>query len=95
MVLPFVFVFNPALLLIDVHGWWEVTLVAASATLASCVFAAATLFWFRIRCTWWEVLLLLVATLLLFRPDMFMDRIAPEYQDAPAAQGSPSTETSA
>jgi TRAP transporter 4TM/12TM fusion protein len=86
VVLPFIFVFNPALLLIDVHGWGEVALVAASAILASCVFAAATLFWFRIRCTWWEVLLLLVATLLLFRPDMFMDRIAPEYRDAPASQ---------
>jgi TRAP transporter 4TM/12TM fusion protein len=86
VVLPFIWIFNSALLLINVHGWWEILLVAFTATLASLVFAAATLAWFRTKCTWWEVVLLLVATFILFRPDFFADRIAPEYTDAPASR---------
>ncbi len=86
VVLPFVFVFNPALLLIDVSGWWELTLVVAASTIASLVFAAATMAWFRTRCRWWEVVLLLVATFALFRPDFFMDRYAARYVEVPAAR---------
>jgi len=86
VVLPFVFIFNPALLMIDVRGWWEITLVALSATLASLTFAAATMAWFRTRCRWWEVLLLLVATFLLFRPDWVMDKYASPYSEAPASR---------
>jgi TRAP transporter 4TM/12TM fusion protein len=86
VVLPFIWIFNPALLLIDVHGWGEALLVAAASTVASLLFAAATMAWFRIRCRWWEVLLLLAATFILFRPDWFADRIAPEYTRAPASK---------
>ncbi len=86
VILPFVFVFNPALLLIDVHGWFEVAVVAAASTLAACVFAAATMGWFRIRLAWWEVVLLLAATLVLFRPDYLMDRIEPEHRAVAAAE---------
>ncbi|MET0679545.1 MAG: TRAP transporter permease [Burkholderiales bacterium] len=84
VVLPFVFIFNPALLIIDVHGWWEIALVALAATVASCIFAAATMNWFQTRCRWWEVVLLLIATFALFRPDFFMNYIADPYKDAPA-----------
>ncbi len=84
VVLPFVFVFNPALLLIDVRGWWEVTVVAFAATVASLAFAAATIGWFQTKCKWWEIVLLLVATFALFRPNFFMDYIADPYRDVPA-----------
>jgi len=84
VVLPFVFIFNPALLIIDVHGWWEIMLVAFAATVASCIFAAATMNWFQTKCRWWEVVLLLIATFALFRPDFFMNYIADPYKDAPA-----------
>ncbi len=84
VVLPFVFIFNPALLMIDVHGWWEIALVSFAATVASCVFAAATMGWFQAKCRWWEVVLLLIATFALFRPDFFMNYIADPYKDAPA-----------
>ena len=86
VVLPFIWIYNPALLLINVHGWGEALLVATTATIASLVFAAATMAWFRIKCRWWEVVLLLVATFVLFRPDWFADQIAPEYADAPASK---------
>ncbi|MGH8740566.1 MAG: TRAP transporter permease, partial [Burkholderiales bacterium] len=86
VVLPFVFVFNPMLLLIDVRGWFEVALVAFAATVASLVFAAATMGWFRTRCKWWEIVLMLVATFALFRPDYFMDKIEAPYTEVPASE---------
>jgi hypothetical protein len=73
-------------LLINVHGWGEALLVAFASTVASLVFAAATMAWFRIKCRWWEIVLLLIATFFLFRPDWFADRIAPEYSDAPVSK---------
>jgi len=86
VVLPFVFIYNPMLLMIDVRGWTDVVLVAFAATVASCIFVAATMFWFRTRCTWWEVVLLLVATFALFRPDFFMDRMYAPYVEVAAKE---------
>jgi TRAP transporter 4TM/12TM fusion protein len=85
-VLPFVFVFNPMLLMIDVRGWFEIGLVALAATAASMVFAAATLGWFHTRCKWWEIVLLLAACFALFRPDFFMDRLSAPYAEVPAKE---------
>ena len=84
-VLPFVFIFNPQLLLIGVGSWIEVVLVCVTGTIASLLFAAATMKWFRTRCTWLEVGLLLAATFLFFRPDWMIDQFAPKYVSAPAA----------
>ena len=42
--------------------------------------------WFRTRCRWWEVVLLLAACFALFRPDFFMDRIAAPYTEVPAKE---------
>ena len=84
-VLPFVFIFNPQILLIGLSSWVEVVIVCVTGTVASLLFAAATMKWFRTRCNWPEVVLLLVATFLFFRPDWVIDRIAPKYVSAPAA----------
>jgi TRAP transporter 4TM/12TM fusion protein len=86
VVLPFVFVFNPMLLLIDVRSWWEVLLVAFAATMASLAFSAATLGWFHSRCRWWEIVLLLAGTFALFRPDYFMDKLYVPYTEVPAKE---------
>ncbi|MBI5277285.1 MAG: TRAP transporter permease [Burkholderiales bacterium] len=83
-VLPFVFIFNPQLLLIGLGSWMEVVMVCASGVVASLLFAAATMRWFRTRCTWPEVALLLVATFLFFRPDWVVDQFAARYVSAPA-----------
>ena len=86
VILPFIWIFNPQLLLIDVHGWGELALVVAASTVAMLVFAALTMGWLRIRMTWWEMAALAVATVMLFRPGFFMDLIAPEYRKAPATE---------
>jgi TRAP transporter 4TM/12TM fusion protein len=85
-VLPFVFIFNPQLLMIGVGSWVDVVLVCVGGTLASLLFAAATMRWFRVRCNWLEVGLLLVATFLFFRPDWVIDRFYPRYVSAPASE---------
>lgn len=85
-VLPFMFVFNPLLLLIDVEGWGELTLVVGGATLASLTFAAATMKWMHIKCNWPEVALLLLVTFMLFRPDWFMNHLSSKYETRPAAE---------
>src|SRR5690606_28092664 len=85
-VLPFMFIFNPMLLLIDVEGWFELLMVVVGATAASMVFAAATMAWFRTKCNWVEVLLLLLVTFALFRPDWFMNYVAPKYEARPASR---------
>ena len=54
-VLPFVFIFNPQILFIGVHSWIEVVIVCATGVVASLLFAAATMRWFRTHCTWLEV----------------------------------------
>lgn len=86
VILPFIWIFNPALLLIGVSSWWEVVLVALASLLAMLAFTAITMNWLRVRCKPWELALLALGTALLFRPDFFMDRIAPAYTSAPAAQ---------
>ena len=85
-VLPFVFIFNPALLFIGVGGLWEVALVCITATIASLLFAAASMGWFRVKCTWLEIGLLLAATFFFFRPDWVIDRFHTKYVPAPATE---------
>ena len=86
VILPFIWIFNPQLLLIDVHGSWELISVVLACTLATLLFAALTMGWFRVKNRWWESALIAIAVVLLFRPDFFMDRITPEFKDVPAAQ---------
>lgn len=85
-VLPFMFIFNPLLLLIDVQGWFETLIVVSGAALASLTFAAATMRWMRVKCSVVEVLLLLAITFALFRPDWFMNFVAPKYESRPASE---------
>jgi len=86
VILPFIWIFNPALLLIDVDSVGELVVVVFASTLAMLLFAAVTMNWFRVRCRLWEVAALALACMLLFRPDFFMDYLAPEYAHLPAAK---------
>ncbi|WP_284335889.1 TRAP transporter permease [Comamonas sp. NoAH] len=86
VILPFIWIFNPALLLFGVNSWTEIALVAFASLLAMLAFTAITMNWMRVRCKPWELVMLALATVLLFRPDFFMDRIAPAYSSAPATQ---------
>jgi hypothetical protein len=86
VILPFIWIFNPTLLLIDTGAWWDVVLVVLASTIAMLAFAAITMNWMRVRCKAWELAALIVATAFLFRPDYFMDFVAPEYKSASATE---------
>lgn len=86
VILPFIWIFNPALLLIDIDGPLQLVLVVLASTVAMLVFSAITMNWFRVKCRWWELVLLALACVLLFRPNYFMDQLAPEYTHLPASK---------
>ncbi len=83
--LPFVFIFNTDLLLIDV-GWVQGILVAVSATIAILIFTAGTMGWFLTRNRIYESVALILIAFALFRPDFFMNRIAPPFAQIEPAQ---------
>ena len=83
--LPFLFIFNTDLLLIDVdfaHG----VLIFIVATIAMLIFAAATQGWFLVKSRWYESVLLLLVAFTLFRPGFWMDIVHDPYRETPPAQ---------
>ncbi|WP_341703770.1 TRAP transporter permease [Ferrovibrio sp.] len=85
-VLPFLFIFNPQILLIGLEGWADTLLVVAACTVAMLVFSAGTLGWFLTRNRLWESAALLLACFTLFRPGFWLDMIADPYRHEPAAK---------
>jgi len=77
--LPFVFIFNTDLLLIDVTWMGGIT-VAITSTIAILMFTAGTMGWFLTRSKFYESLLLIFVAFMLFRPDFFMNRIQPPFE---------------
>ncbi|MEL4203800.1 C4-dicarboxylate ABC transporter [Plesiomonas shigelloides] len=83
--LPFLFIFNTDLLLINVdfaHG----VLIFAVATVAMLIFAAATQGYFLVKSRWYESVLLLLVAFTLFRPGFWMDRIHDPYRQIEPTQ---------
>ncbi|QPB42254.1 TRAP transporter permease [Rodentibacter haemolyticus] len=75
-ILPFLFIFNTDLLLIDV-GWAKGAMVAIVSTLAILAFTAATMNHFLVKNKWWETALLILGAFIVFRPGFFMEYISP------------------
>lgn len=83
--LPFLFIFNTELLLIDV-SMAQGIFVFIVATAAMLLFAAATQGWFLARNRFYETILLLLVAFTLFRPGYWMDMVAPPYVNMAPAQ---------
>ncbi|KMK51398.1 C4-dicarboxylate ABC transporter [[Actinobacillus] muris] len=79
-ILPFLFIFNTDLLLIDV-GWAKGILVFVTATIGILLFTAATMHYFLTKNKVWETAVLVLAVFMLFRPGFFMERISPSERD--------------
>jgi TRAP transporter 4TM/12TM fusion protein len=86
LLLPFIFIYNPELLLIDIGGPMHFVVVVVCAALAMAAFCAALQGFFLARNRWWEVVLLLLICFTLYRPNFWMDRIAPPFRELSAAQ---------
>jgi TRAP transporter 4TM/12TM fusion protein len=85
-ILPFVFVFNPAVLLIDVAGWGHTILVATAALIAILLFSAAIMNWFVTKSRLWESAVLMLVCFTLFRPDWWLNQFSPPYMEVPATE---------
>ena len=78
--LPFLFIFNTELLLIDVSTG-KAFFVFAIAVVAMLLFAAATQGFFLVRNRIWESIALLLVSFTLFRPGYWLDQISPPYSN--------------
>ncbi|MFI8738402.1 TRAP transporter permease [Ectopseudomonas toyotomiensis] len=83
--LPFLFIFNTDLLLIDVDFWHGV-IIFIVATIAMLIFAAGTQGFFLVRSRLYESALLLLVAFTLFRPGFWMDMLHDPYQEVPPAE---------
>ncbi|GGY04693.1 C4-dicarboxylate ABC transporter [Litchfieldella qijiaojingensis] len=83
--LPFLFIFNTDLLLIDV-SFLQGIVIFVVATIAMLIFAAATQGFLIARSRWYESILLLLVAFTLFRPGFWMDMIHDPYESIPPGQ---------
>ena len=83
--LPFLFIFNTELLLINV-AFLQGVFVFIISLIAMLLFAAATQGFWLVRSKIWETILLLLASLTLFHPGFWLDRFQDKYIDHPGTQ---------
>ena len=83
--LPFLFIFNTELLLMDV-GPARAVFVFLVAAAAMMLFAAATQGRFLAANKWWETILLLLISFSLFRPGFWLDQVYPPHSQLPGAE---------
>jgi TRAP transporter 4TM/12TM fusion protein len=84
--LPFIFIFNSELLLIDIGSAWNLIVVIGCAVIAMGCFVAATQHWLVARNRWYETILLLLICFTLFRPGFWLDRIQAPFDELPPTQ---------
>jgi TRAP transporter 4TM/12TM fusion protein len=83
--LPFVFVYNPAILMIDIGGPLHFILVVGCCVLAMGAFVAASQNWLLVRNRWYETAALLLICLTLFRPSFWLDQFSEPFTSLPPA----------
>lgn len=84
--LPFMFIFNTQLLMIGVDNTFDFVMVVVAAVTGMLLFAAATQGYWLDRNKWWETILLLGLTFIIFRPGFIWDRVQPPYQELPGKE---------
>ncbi|BCB09029.1 C4-dicarboxylate ABC transporter [Vreelandella venusta] len=83
--LPFLFIFNTDLLLIDVSFLQGIVIFIIS-TIAMLIFAAGSQGFMIVRNRWYESILMLLVAFTLFRPGFWMDMIHDPYESVPPSQ---------
>ncbi len=83
--LPFLFVFNTELLLMDVT-FGKAIFVFVISVIAMMLFAAATQSYFFAKSYIWESAILLLIAFTLFRPGYWLDKIQPPYDSRPGSE---------
>jgi TRAP-type uncharacterized transport system fused permease subunit len=83
--LPFLFLFNTELLLMNVTPL-KALIVFMVAVIAMLLFASATQNYFFVKNKIWETVALLLVAFTLFRPGFWLDRVDPPFQFHPGTQ---------
>jgi len=83
--LPFLFIFNTDLLLIDV-GPVQAVFVFIVALIAMLLFAAGTMNFFVVKSRLYESALLLAAAFVLFQPGYMLNQFMPEFESRPGSE---------
>ncbi len=84
--LPFIFIFNTGMLMIDLEGPIDFVAMVVTSTLAMLAFVAATQNWMLTRNRWYETIALLLACFMLFRPGYLLDQISAPYRAVPVTE---------
>jgi TRAP transporter 4TM/12TM fusion protein len=84
-VLPFMFIFNTDILLIEV-GFIDGVVVFVTVTIAMLAFCSAIQNYMFLRNRLWETLCLLLISFTLFRPDFWQDMVAPPFLEISGTQ---------
>lgn len=84
-ILPFLFIFNTELLLIDVTVA-KAIFIFCIGVMAMMLFAAATQGYFLTRNKIWETAALLLVAFTLFRPGYWLDQVSPPYEAHPGTE---------
>jgi hypothetical protein len=80
-ILPFIFVYNPELLLIGIESIWHGLYVFLKGTIATLLFAAATQGFFITRNKIGDIIIMLVVVFAMLRPTFFVDLYTPPYSN--------------
>ena len=81
-ILPFLFIFNTDLLLIDI-GWAEGFFVFVISTIGILIFTAALQGYFIVRSRWYETAAMILIAFTLFRPGFWMDLVIAPFEEKP------------
>lgn len=83
--LPFIFIFNTELLMIDIGNVGHFIVVVGSSVIAMGCFVAGTQGWLLTRSRWYETALLLLICFTLFRPGFWLDQLQAPFEPQPAS----------
>ena len=84
--LPFMFIFNTQLLMIGIENTFDFIVVVITAIVGMMLFAAATQGFWLVRNKWWETILLLAITFLMFRPGYIWDKVQVPFENRPGSE---------
>lgn len=84
--LPFIFIFNTELLMIDIGSVWHFLFIVGCSIVAMACFVAATQNWLLTKNRWYETLALLLICFSLFRPGYWLDRVQAPFNTRPPAE---------
>jgi len=85
-ILPFMFVFNTELLLMNISTPLHFVWVVVTGLAACLVFACATQGWYLVKNHWYEGVILGIASLIILRPDLIRDEFHPPFEVQPPAR---------